>query len=139
DSLHPYHIYIKRVVESVRDNDVIAYKLWYEHAAVGVKSCRIQDGIFHTQKIGYLPFQLFMDILCAADKTDGRHTITMGINRILSGLNYLRMTGKSKVVVSTKVKHSFSVCSSDFCTLWRSDYPLPFEQSGIFYFFYFLL
>ena len=65
------------MVQRIRNDRIFFTKQGLKYTAVSIKSGSIEDGIFCSEELGNFFFQLFMDILCAADKTNAAHTIAM--------------------------------------------------------------
>ena len=76
-------------------------------------------------------FQLFVQILCAADKTHRRHTVAACVERMFGSVYQCLMVGQAQVVVGAKVEYGFSV-DGDFGALGRADESLVFVQTGLF-------
>src|SRR5690349_4755716 len=79
------------MVELIGNDGVLLVVQGLKNATIGIKCSHVQDCVLSTQKGRYLFFQLFMNILCTANKTYTAHAITPEVNVFFSSFNHLGM------------------------------------------------
>lgn len=89
--------------QAVGDDDIILGQDGLEHPGVGIHAGREEDGVFRTQELGHLPFQLLVDVLGAADKAHRGHSEAPGFQPLVGGLDHLGMAGQAEVIVGAHV------------------------------------
>jgi hypothetical protein len=60
----------RSMVQFIRNNGILVVKKRFKHAAIGVKSRGIKDGILGSQELRDLGFQFFMNVLGSANEAD---------------------------------------------------------------------
>ena len=83
----PHTIYDRGMIKGIGNDSVLLNEKRFENPAVGVKGGYIKDGIFCSEEFSQLFLQLLVDVLRAADKTHGAHSVTMRIDILVSGLD----------------------------------------------------
>ena len=77
----------RRVVQRIRDDGILLGEQRFEHATVGIKTGRIQYGVFGLEIVGDGSLQFLVDILRATDKAHARHTEAATVHHLLRSLN----------------------------------------------------
>ena len=95
------------VVERIGNDSVFVGEQCTEQSAVGVKARCVENGVLGLEILADGGFQLFVNVLCSTDKTNGRHAEPAAVHHLLGRLNQARMVGKSQIVVGTEVQHFF--------------------------------
>lgn len=72
-----------------------------------------------------LRFELLVDVLRAAYKSDTRHAESVGVHHALRCLHHSGMVRKSQVVICTEIDYALAV-HSNLCVLSRSYHPFSF-------------
>jgi len=93
------------MVERVTDYGVFGTENSFKQTAVGVKTGRIQNGIFRTMKIADLFLQAGMKILGTTYKAYGGQAESIMVQGVLGRLDHAGMIGKSQVVVGAEIEH----------------------------------
>ena len=119
------------VVEGVRDNGVLGCEKGLEHTAVGVEAGGVQDGVFRVEIVCNGLFQLFVDILGAADEADGGHSVTAGVHRFLGGFDEAGVIGQAQIVVGAEVEGLAAVLQLDAGALGRCDISFSLVKAGL--------
>jgi hypothetical protein len=117
------------VVQRVGNDGVLFAQQRLEQAAVGVEAGGIEDGVLGAEEFGDLLFQLLVQILRAADEAHRRHAEAVRVQRILGGLDHLRMIGQAEVIVGAEVQHLAATGQLDLGGLRRGDDALGLEQA----------
>ncbi len=116
------------VVQRVGDDRVVLAEQRLEQAAVGIEAGGVKDGVVLAEEVGNLLFQLLVQVLGAADEAHRGHAETMRVQRILGGLDQLRVVGQAQVVVGTEVQHRAAVVQGDLGRLRAGDDAFGLEQ-----------
>ncbi len=124
----PHAIDDRGVVEGVGDDRVLLAQQRLEESPVGVEAGRIQDGVLGAEEPGDGGFQLLVQVLGAADETHAGHAEAMAVQRVLGGLDDVRVVGQAQVVVGAEVQHAAAIGQADARRLRGGDHPLVLEQ-----------
>ncbi len=117
------------VIQRIGNDRILRPQQRFKQAAIGVEAGRIENGVFHAEKIGQALLQLFMDILRAADKTHRSHAETVAIHALLRRQHQRRMVGQSQVVIGAEVDHVLARADADIGLLRRGDDTFLFKQA----------
>ncbi len=93
------------MVQGVADDGIALIQQHFEQSPVRVEAGTVEDGVLGTEKVADGLFQLLVQILRAANKPDGSHTIAMGFQPILSRLHDGRMIRKSEIIVCAEIQN----------------------------------
>lgn len=77
------------MVELIRDQGIISAENGLEDATIGIEAAGIENGIIGAVELADLLLELLVDILGAADKSYGRHAISVGVHHVLGRLDDL--------------------------------------------------
>ena len=119
------------MVQGVGDDGVLGGEERLEHAAVGVEAGRVEDGVIGMEVVRDGFFELFVDVLGAADEADGGHAVAARVDRLLGGGREARAVGEAEVVVGTEVQGLAAVLEGDFGALGRSDVAFFLVKTGL--------
>src|SRR5690606_16536013 len=119
------------VVERVRDDRVVLAEQRLEQPAVRVKAGSVEDGVLRAEEVRDGLLQLLVQVLGAADEAHRGHAETVGVQRVLRGLDHRRVVGQAQVVVGAEVEHLAPVGQGDLGGLRRGDDALGLEQAGL--------
>ena len=92
-----------RVVQLIRNNRVLRPKQRLKQSPVGVKAGGIEDGVVGACELCAAAFKFLVNLLCAADKADGRQAETPAVIAGLRSLDETRVVGQAKIVVGAHV------------------------------------
>ena len=101
----------------------------FEHATVGVEARRERDRIVGADELGDLVFQRAMEVERAADETHRRHTVPVGLHRLVGGRDERLVVREAEVVVGAEVQHLGTVSDRDRAALSGHDLPLGLPQA----------
>lgn len=111
------------MVKGITDNGVPFVPQDFKQPTVGIETGTIEDGVFCTEEPADGLFELFMQILCAANKPDGSHAIAMVLHPLDRYSNDVRMIGQPKVIVGAEI-YDVALCNADVRTLGAENFPL---------------
>ena len=111
------------MVQRIRYNRIVFAEQRFEKPAVRVETRAVKNRIFRSEILGYLSFELLVQILRTADKTNGRHAVPTMIHRLFSRFDKARMIREAKIIVRTEVQHFFSFIHANIRLLGRLDNP----------------
>src|SRR5450432_398832 len=114
------------MIELIRYNGIRFTKQGLKNASVGIESRHIQNSVLHSEEFRNLLFQLFMDILGAADKTYTAETISPFIQYLMSSPDHLGMGRKAQVIIRAEIQ-DFAPVHNDFCPLFTGKHPFGFK------------
>ena len=97
------------MVELVRDDRVFFAEQSFEQAPIGVKAGRVQNRIFHTEKIRKSVFQFLMNQLRSADKAHRGKAVAPAFQPGFGGGNDIRMLCQPEIIIRAQVQHSHVV------------------------------
>ena len=117
------------VVELVADDGVGLAQQRFEQTAVGVKSGRVQDGVFGAQESGQTGFQGFVQVLCAANEAHRTQAITVGAQGFVRGLDHGGVAREPEVVVGAQVDDLAAIGRLDLSALVAGDDAFAFHQA----------
>src|SRR5205814_4306628 len=75
----------RRVIQLVGDDYVLGTEQRLEQATVRVKGRRINNRVLSPEEFRQRAFEIFVDVLRAANKTDAGHAEAVGIERLFRG------------------------------------------------------
>ena len=104
------------MVERIGDDGVFLGEERFEHTAVGIEACGIENGVLGMEIVGDGGLQLFVDVLRAADESHRRHAEATLLHHVGSALYQTGMIGEAQIVVGTEVEH-FLAFHHDTCPL----------------------
>ena len=119
------------MVERIGDNRIFFRQQGFEESTVGIKTSRIEDGIFGAEEIRDDALQLFVRILRTADETYRSHAVTACIHACLGGFDEFFVIGKAEVIVRTEVNHFLTAFYSNAGRLRGDDDPLVLIEACI--------
>jgi hypothetical protein len=90
-------------------------------AAVGVEAGGVEEGVLGAEEFRDLGLQLLVQILGAADEAHAGHAEAVRIQRILGGLDDVRMIGQAQIVVGAEIQHLAAVGQFDLGGLRAGD------------------
>ena len=120
------------VVELIADNCIVSSQDGLEQTAVCIEAGGVQDGIIGAQEAGNLLLELFVNILGAADETNGSNAVTSFIIGSLCSVNQSLVVAQTQVVVCTHIDNGSAVLQLNLCALWGNDRNLTFEKACCF-------
>ena len=82
--------------------------------------------------VGHRLLQLLVEVLRAADETDGRHAVTAGVHRLLGGFDEARAVGQAEVVVGAEIQRLAAVLECNLGALGGADIAFVLVQAGLF-------
>ena len=126
------------VVQLVGDDCIIGTEQCLEQTGVSVEAGCVQDGVICTQEVGDCLLQVLVDLLCAADETDGGQTEAPVVVAVLSSFDQSGVVGQAQVVVGAHVDNALSLCCIDTALLLCCDDSLSLECAGFLNAFYFV-
>lgn len=118
------------MVQSVGNYGVLGAQNRLEQTGICVKTARIKDGVFETQKAGQACFQVLVNALGAADEPYGRHTIPIPFKRVLPRFDQIGIVGQAEVVVCAQVDHILARGQRDGACLFTGDHTFGFVKAG---------
>ena len=117
----------RRMVQRVGDNGVLLTENRFEDASVGVEAGGVEDRVLGAEVVGYGFFELFVDVLTAADETHRRHAVAAVVHGPFRGFDQPRVVRKSEVVVGAEIKY-LTTCNFDLRALRRFDDPFALVE-----------
>ncbi len=117
------------MVERVGNDGVVLAQQRFEQAAVGIEAGRVEDGVFGAEELGDAAFQLLVQVLGAADEAYRGHAEAVAVQRVLGGLDDVRVVGQAQIVVGTEVQHAAAIGQGDLGRLRTGDDALGLEQA----------
>ena len=75
----------RRVIQFVRNDGVLGAEQRFKQTAIGVEGRGIKNRVLGPEKFRERAFELFVDVLRAADETDTGHAEPVGIERLFGG------------------------------------------------------
>ena len=90
----------------------------------------VEDGVFLAEEFGDGLFQLFVQLLRAADEAHAGKAIALLLEALMGRLNDLGMIGEAEVVVGAEVDY-FVAADRDGRALRRLDQPLALVETGL--------
>ena len=96
------------MVEGVADDSVFGSEEGFEHTAVGIKACGIENGVFGLEVVADGCFELFVHVVGAANEAYARHTEAAFVHGVFGCLDETGMIAEAEVVVGTEVEHCFT-------------------------------
>lgn len=97
------------VVERITDDEIFRSVNCLKESSISIKTTGEEDGVFSGVIICDNTFELFVDILCSANKSDWAHTETVRIKSSFSGLDKSWVVGETEIVISAEVRNLFSI------------------------------
>jgi len=119
------------VVESVGDDRAVLIQKGLEDPAIGVEAGSVENRVISLQELRDLLFQLFVDVLRAADEPNRAHPIAPLVQGPMGSLDDLGMRGQTQVVIGAEVDHLVATLDSDIRRLGAHDDPLLFVEPFI--------
>ena len=119
------------MVEGIGDDGILFGQQGFEETSVGIKTSRIEDGIFGAEEIRDNALQLFVRILRAADEAHRRHAVTARIHAGFGSLDEFFVIGEAEVVVRTEIDHFLSAFYGNAGRLRGDDDPLVLIEACI--------
>ena len=120
-----------RVVQFVRNNRVLRPKQRLKQSPVGVKAGGIEDGVVGACELCDAAFKFLVNLLCAADKADGRQAETPAVIAGLRSLDEPRVVGQAEIVVGAHVDDVGFLRRVDAGALRRGDDALFAPGTGL--------
>lgn len=117
------------MVERVGNDRVVLAEQRLEQAAVGIEAGRVEDGVFGTEELGDGAFELLVQILGAADEAHRGHAEAVAIQRVLGGLDDVRVIGQAQIIVGAEIQHAAAIGQGDLGRLRAGDDALGLEQA----------
>ena len=93
------------MVQFVGKNRVRFAEQRFEQPAVGVEAGDVQDAVALAEVVGDRAFELFVDVLRAADEADRGEAEAPVVEAATSRRDNLRMVGQAEIVISAEVHH----------------------------------
>lgn len=115
------------MVQRVGDDGVLLTENRFEDASVGVEAGGVEDRVLGAEVVGYGFFELFVDVLTAADETYRRHAVAAVVHGPFRGFDQPRVVRKSEVVVGAEIKY-LTTCNFDLRALRRFDDPFALVE-----------
>ncbi|MNC51189.1 hypothetical protein D3C75_1004710 [compost metagenome] len=116
------------VVQRIGDNRIFRAKQCFKQTAVGIKTRRIKNGIFHSEEAGQFAFQLFVAVLCSTNETHRGHPKAMRIHALFSSIDKLWVVSEAEIVIGAEVDDVTTVSNGNICLLSRSNNTFFFKQ-----------
>lgn len=120
-----------RVIQFIGDDGIIRGEQGLEESAIGIEAGGIEDGIVSSKKGAELFFQLFVGRLRAADKADGRQSVSPFVQSRVRGGDDVGVLRQSQIVVGAHIEHRFTSGHGDARALGGGDHAFAFEQAGV--------
>ena len=120
------------MIEGITDNEIFRSVNGLKEASIGIKATGEEDGVLSEVIIWDNAFQLFMDVLCSADKSDGTHSETVRIEGFFCGFDEPWMVGEAEVIIGAEVGDLFAVWF-DGRPLGRGDDSFGLVGAGFFH------
>ena len=120
----------RSVIQFVADDGVFRTEQGFEQTAVGIERARIKDRVFRAEEFRQRSFQLFMNVLRAANETHAGHAEPVCIERFLRGGDERGMIGQAEIVIRTEVQNLAPTADFDVRILRRGDDALGFIKAG---------
>ena len=102
------------MIERVGDDGIFFAQQRLEKSTIGIEAGGVKNGVFGTEKFGNRRFQPLVQILRATDEPNRCHAESMRVQRILGGLDDLRMIGQTQIVVGAEIQYLAPVLQFDF-------------------------
>jgi len=99
----------RSMVKSIRNNSIFVGEDSLKETSISIKTTGEEDGIFMSMELGNLCFQIFMEILGSANKSNRTHTKTMGLESISGSVDDLLIIGEAKIIIGTEIEDLLSI------------------------------
>ena len=119
------------MIERVRNNRIIRPQQSLEQPPIRIKTRRIEDRVFHSQKACDLSFQCLVLFLCAADESHRRHPEAIAVERGFPCLCQVIAIGQPEIIVGAKVQN-LRAPDRNLTRLFRGDDAFGLIQPGVF-------
>ena len=96
-----YAVDDRGMVEAVRYDGILLPEQRLEHAAIGIETGGIENGILHAEISGNRMFELAVQVRGSADEAHGGHAEAMAVERRLCCRDQLRAVGEAEVIIGT--------------------------------------
>ena len=116
------------MIQLIGDDRVLSAENGLKESRVGIKTGRVEDGVFHAQEVTHSALQRFVDALRAANKAYRCRTETPLVQAIARGLYDLGVVRQAEIVVRTHVDDIGATLEGDVVFLVRGDHPLGLPQ-----------
>ncbi len=81
------------VVEGIADDRIALIQQGFEEAGVGVEARAVENGVAGAEELAQGPLQGLVEVLGAADESDGGHAVSVAGQAFPCGLDEGRMVG----------------------------------------------
>ena len=109
------------MVQFIGNNCIVLTEKSLKQTAVSIEAGRIKDAVIGTDEICKLTLKLLMNLLGAADESNGRKAEAPFIIACLSSSNHLGIVGKPKIVICAHIQNAICLGGVNACTLRSSD------------------
>ena len=117
------------MIQRIRDDRVLLVEQRLEHAAIGIECRRIQNRVFHSEKIRQRALQLLVDGLRAANEAHRRQPVTVLLGRRDRCLHRGFVARQAQIVVGAQIDQAAAVVAHHFGALARRQHPLRLVQA----------
>ena len=121
------------VVELIGNDGRVLVEERLEDAAVCIECRRIEKRVVHAQEFRKGLLQILMDLLGAADETDGGHAETPAEKGIIGGGHNPGLVAETQVIVGAEIEDFESAFGLDLDALGRRQDPFFFVKALGFY------
>ena len=118
------------VVQFIGNDGIFRSQNGFKETAVGIEAGRVEDDIIHTKEVCNFLFQVFVNLLGAADEAYRAEAESPVFVAGFRSFNELRIIGKPQIVVCTHVDNLCCLCSINSGFLRRSDDPFIFPGAA---------
>jgi hypothetical protein len=121
----------RRMIQLIRNDRILRTEESFKEPAVGIETGRIENRVFHAQKLAQLSLELLMHTLGAADEAHARESIPPSVERLVGRPVHFRTLREAEVVVGAEVQNIAPVGQLDPGTLRRTDMALALPRAGL--------